>query len=69
MMRTFLFGVDFPGYASLVTIVLFLGGIQLIGLGVLGEYLGRLYIESKRRPVYIVRNAEEYDDIAVNKRE
>lgn len=57
--RTFLFGIDFPGYASLITIVLFLGGVQLIGLGVLGEYLGRLYIESKRRPIYIVRDLGE----------
>ena len=57
--RTFLFGIDLPGYASLITIVLFLGGVQLIGLGVLGEYLGRLYIESKRRPIYIVRELGE----------
>lgn len=56
--RTLVSGVDLPGYASLVTIVLFLGGMQLIGLGVLGEYIGRLYIEAKRRPIYIVREHE-----------
>ena len=55
--RTLLLGIDLPGYASLVTIVLFLGGVQLIGLGVLGEYIGRLYIEVKRRPIYIVRQS------------
>jgi polyisoprenyl-phosphate glycosyltransferase len=55
ILRTFLRGVDVPGYASLLTVVLFLGGIQLIGIGVLGEYLGRIYIETKRRPIYVVR--------------
>jgi glycosyltransferase involved in cell wall biosynthesis len=53
--RTFVFGIDVPGYASLLAIVLFLGGVQLIGIGVIGEYIGRIYQESKRRPVYIVR--------------
>jgi polyisoprenyl-phosphate glycosyltransferase len=58
VVRTLIFGVDVPGYASLMVAILFLGGIQLITLGVLGEYLGRVYEEVKGRPLYLVR--EEY---------
>jgi len=45
----------FTGFTTLVTLILFLGGIQLIGIGVLGEYLGRIYEEVKRRPLYVVK--------------
>ncbi|WP_020589587.1 glycosyltransferase family 2 protein [Desulfobacter curvatus] len=54
VIKTLVLGVDVPGYASLLTIILFMGGIQIIGIGVLGEYIGRLYIESKGRPIYII---------------
>lgn len=64
ILKTLYFGIDIPGYASLITIVLFLGGIQLIGLGVMGEYIGRLYMESKRRPIYII---DEISDEALKK--
>ena len=56
VLRTLLFGIDLPGYASIMTAVLFLGGVQLIGMGVLGEYLGRIYEEVKQRPLYLVRS-------------
>ena len=54
VIRVLLLGIDMPGYASLMVAVTFLGGLQLIGIGVLGEYLGRTYLESKRRPVYLL---------------
>jgi len=53
--RTLLFGIDVPGYASLLVAILFFGSLQLISLGVIGEYIGRIYFESKSRPLYIVR--------------
>lgn len=57
--KTLLLGVDTPGYASLMVVVLFSTGVQLIGVGVLGEYLGRVFTEVKARPLYIVREVIE----------
>jgi glycosyltransferase involved in cell wall biosynthesis len=57
VVRTFIHGIDVPGYASLMVAVLFMGGINLFTLGVIGEYLGRIYMESKGRPLYLVREA------------
>lgn len=53
--RTLLFGVDVPGYASLFVSIVFLGGVQLLSIGILGEYIGRVYSEVKARPAYVIR--------------
>lgn len=55
IVKTMYFGIDVPGYASIFTAVLFFGGLQLISLGVIGEYIGRTYEEAKGRPIYVVR--------------
>ena len=59
VVRTLVYGVDVPGYASIVVIMLFLGGVQLLCIGLIGEYLGRLYIEAKGRPLYIIADIFE----------
>jgi glycosyltransferase involved in cell wall biosynthesis len=55
IVRTLFWGNPVPGYTSLMAVILFLGGIQLISIGIIGEYIGRIYNESKRRPLYLVK--------------
>jgi glycosyltransferase involved in cell wall biosynthesis len=57
--RVLLFGIDTPGYASLLIAVLLMGAIQLVSIGVIGEYLGRLFLEVKGRPIYVVEGVYE----------
>lgn len=58
------FGIDIPGYPTLIVLILFIGGIQMILLGIIGLYISKMYIEGKRRPIYI---AKEYLDSAEKK--
>lgn len=62
--KTLIFGIDVSGYASLMSVILFLGGIQLVSIGILGEYLGRVSEEVKRRPVYVI--ADIVGNVATN---
>lgn len=54
IVKTMIYGTDVPGYASLMVVMLLIGGIQLISLGVIGEYIARIYRETKARPTYII---------------
>ena len=68
--RTLFYGIDSPGYASTMVVILFLGGIQLIFLGIIGEYLGRTFSEAKGRPLYFIDryNEEIEDNLNLNNR-
>jgi glycosyltransferase involved in cell wall biosynthesis len=57
--RVLIFGIDTPGYASLLIVVLLMGAIQLLSLGIIGEYLGRLFLEVKSRPIYVIEGVYE----------
>jgi polyisoprenyl-phosphate glycosyltransferase len=61
VIRTVLFGIDVPGYASLMVAILFFSGVQLLFLGVIGEYLGRISHETKRRPLYLIKGLAGID--------
>jgi hypothetical protein len=64
LIQTIIFGIDVPGYATTLMITLFMGGIIEFSIGILGEYLGRVFIESKDRPIYIIHhtNFEKEED-------
>jgi glycosyltransferase involved in cell wall biosynthesis len=53
-------GRTVEGYASIVALLTFLGGIQMIGLGLVGEYIGRIYLETKQRPVYLIKTHSKF---------
>ena len=59
ILRVFVVGIETPGYASLAVILLFFSGIQMVGIGLIGEYVGRSFIEAKRRPAYVIKRIYE----------
>ncbi|MBC7953300.1 MAG: glycosyltransferase, partial [Rhodospirillaceae bacterium] len=61
IIKTLILGIDVPGYPSLIVAITFFSGVQLISLGVIGEYLGRVFAEVKNRPLYVVREAVGFD--------
>lgn len=67
VLKVLVIGADTPGFSSIMTAVLFFGGLNLVGIGVIGEYVGRTYIESKRRPSYIIRAVFSLDDKIADK--
>lgn len=56
------FSIDIPGYPTIIVLILFLAGVQLMILGIIGEYLARIYIQGKNRPIYIVKDLWEADN-------
>ncbi len=62
ILKKLFFGIDVPGYATIVVLVLFLGGMQLFCLGLLGEYLSKIYVQVKNRPIYVLKEHLGKDD-------
>jgi hypothetical protein len=67
LVRTLVNGIDVPGWSTITVCVTFLGGIQLLSIGVLGEYIGRIFNEVKQRPIYIVASKTGFDVTAASK--
>lgn len=61
VIRTLIYGADVPGFASLIVLLLFFSGMNMIGLGILGEYVGRIFLEVKQRPLYLVDDAVGFE--------
>lgn len=57
IIKTLMLGRDVPGYATIITLILFIGGIIILSCGILGEYISKIYIEVKNRPIYIIRRS------------
>ena len=58
ILQTLIYGKDVPGYASIITAILFMGGVQLISIGILSEYISKMYLEIKKRPKYIIKKED-----------
>jgi glycosyltransferase involved in cell wall biosynthesis len=67
VLRTIMFGVDLPGFATIVVSIMFFSGLQLLSVGILGEYLGRVFDEVKRRPIYLVAKKTDHSPLNIPK--
>lgn len=63
VLQKLIWGIDIPGYATIIVLILLLGGIQLFCIGIIGEYVGRTFEQSKNRPIYIAKEVLNYEDI------
>ena len=62
VLQKLIWGIDVPGYATIIVLLLFFGSMQLFGLGIIGEYVGRTFEQSKNRPVYIAKEILRYNE-------
>ena len=62
IVKTIIYGIDTPGFATIVCLILFIGGIQLLCIGILGEYLAKTFIETKKRPIYVFESKLGFDE-------
>ena len=62
LIKTLIIGIDVPGYASLICLVLLFGGFNLLAIGILGEYISKMYLEIKKRPIYVAKNKLGFED-------
>jgi len=63
ILQTIFFGNDLAGYPSTLAVILFLGGVQLLSLGIIGEYIGRIFNETKQRPLYLIEELHNGQDL------
>jgi glycosyltransferase involved in cell wall biosynthesis len=59
VLQKLIWGIDIPGYATIIVLILLLGGMQLLCIGIIGEYVGRIFEQSKDRPIYIAKEILE----------
>ena len=62
IIKTLIKGIDVPGYASIISLILLFGGLNLLAIGILGEYIAKMHIEIKKRPIYIAKYTLGFDE-------
>lgn len=62
VLQKLIWGIDIPGYATIIVLILLLGGVQLLCIGIIGEYVGRTFEQTKQRPIYIAKEVLNYED-------